>query len=238
MAVGFIRKVGAAGAAVAAVGGISFGASAFASGPGPSGHHTAAPAAAPVAHKPAAPVGHKAAAKAAAPTVVRQLIGKGEVHGTAWSVTLEFYPTLPEGYVIPSFSLPGVKAVPAKKVTALVCQRMVIDGVRVDHQGGPWADCQPVDGAQDRDRSREAGLWGMHDKGTSGFRLFVANPDAQVARAVVTLTDGTRLTARTVTAPATAYRAWAVAIPSGETIAAVDQYDVQDHRISHETEWR
>ncbi|WUH89403.1 hypothetical protein OG900_04070 [Streptomyces sp. NBC_00433] len=241
MAVSFIRKVGVAGAAVAAVGGISFGASAFATGPGSAGHHTAAPAAAPRGHKAAAPVAHEAAAKPAAPKVVRQLIGKGEVHGTAWSVTLEFHPTLPEGYDIPSFPPSGVKdapSTPAKKVTALVCQRMVIDGVRVDHQGGPWADCQPVDGAHDPGRSGEAGLWGLHDKGTSGFRLFVANPESQVAYGVVILADGTRLTARTVTVPGTAYRAWAVAIPQGRTIASVDQYDARDHRISHETEWR
>ncbi|NUP36349.1 MAG: hypothetical protein HOY76_04840, partial [Streptomyces sp.] len=55
---------------------------------------------------------------------------------------------------------------------------------------------------------------------------------------VVTLDGGGRLQAPVVAVPGTAYRAWAVAIPSGRTIAAIDQFDAAHHRVSHETEWR
>ena len=92
MAVGFIRKAAVAGAAVAAVGGISFGASAFAAGPGhPAAAHPAcrqgrrsgrAPHAAPQA-------------KPAAGKTVSELVGRGVVDGTAWSVTLEYHPCRP-----------------------------------------------------------------------------------------------------------------------------------------------
>ena len=59
-----------------------------------------------------------------------------------------------------------------------------------------------------------------------------------VARGVVTLSDGSDLRARPVGVPGTGYRAWAVAIPAGKTIASVDQYHAGDHRLSHETSWR
>jgi hypothetical protein len=146
---------------------------------------------------------------------VRAQVGRGTVDGTSWSVTLEYYPT-----------------------RFLLCQRMVVGGVRIDHQGGPWTDCRPLTGAHDPHGTGEEGLWGPHDKGTTGSRLFVADPEANVASGVVTLTDGTRLKAHTVTVPHTSYRAWAVAIPDARTIATIDQYDTGHHRVSHETDWR
>jgi hypothetical protein len=232
-----IRKAAAAGAAAVAIGGISFGASAFAAGSGPAAHPAGAPASAAV--RPAAPVVRPAAQPAApvarhtAPKVVRQLIRQGRVDGLDWSVTLEYYPTLPKGYVYQPF--PGFKQ---PKPTSLLCQRMVIGGVRIDHQGGPWADCQGLRGAHDPQGSGGEGLASFHDKGLSGSRLFVATPEANVASGVVALSDGTRLTARTVAVPHTGYRAWAVAIPNGRTIATIDQYDARHHRVSHETDWR
>ncbi|MGW2352109.1 hypothetical protein [Actinacidiphila glaucinigra] len=39
-------------------------------------------------------------------------------------------------------------------------------------------------------------------------------------------------------ASGTDYRAWAVAIPNGKTISAVDQYDKRHHRLTHDTYWR
>ncbi|MFE2544251.1 hypothetical protein [Actinacidiphila glaucinigra] len=229
MALSFARKAGMATAAAVAIGAVSFGASAVAAPAGP-----AAPAAHQVGAAPAA-----AAAKAVAaprkqtPEIVTQLIGKGRVDGKRWSVALEFHRTLPEGYELPT-SPDGTPA----PGTALLCQRMYIDGVRIDHQGGPWSDCQPVTGTHDPAGSGSMGLWGFQDKGTSGSRLMVSNPEADIAYGIVDLTDGTRLKAATVTVPGTDYRAWAVAIPNGKTISAVDQYDKRHHRLTHDTYWR
>ncbi|HEY3478659.1 MAG TPA: hypothetical protein VGL02_07135 [Streptomyces sp.] len=233
-----VRKVVVTGAAVAAIGGISFGASAFASTSG-AAHPAKAPAAAPL--RQAAGSAPRVAdhlgtpVRDTAPAVVSQLIGHGTVDGTPWSVTLEFHATLPKGFKAGTLP-PGMPKQPER--TSLLCQRMVVGGIRIDHQGGPWADCQPVDGAHDPSAAGEAGLWGLHDKGTTGSRLFVSNPGARVAYGVVTLTDGRRLTARVVAVPHTGYRAWAVAIPDGRTIASVDEFDAHHHRLSHQTEWR
>ncbi|MFJ5897458.1 hypothetical protein ACIQFZ_18670 [Streptomyces sp. NPDC093064] len=78
----------------------------------------------------------------------------------------------------------------------------------------------------------------MHDKGLSGSRLMVSNPEANVAYGVVSLSDGTQVKATTVTVPGTTYRAWAAPIPNGRTITTVDQYDTHHHRLSHDTYWR
>ncbi|WP_377270790.1 hypothetical protein [Peterkaempfera sp. SMS 1(5)a] len=229
MTLSLARKVGAAAATVVAVGGVALGASAVAATSGPAVHPAAAPASAPVSVK-AQPV---ASARHQAPQVVTQVIGKGRLDGQRWSVALEFHRTLPKGFTPPT--LPDGTTVPG---TSLLCQRMTINGVRIDHQGGPWADCQPVTGTHDPHPAGELGLWGLHDKGTTGTRLMVANPEPNVAYAIVTLTDGTHLKATTATVPGTTYKAWAVAIPNGKTIATVDQYNTHHHRLSHDTDWR
>ncbi|MFF8591462.1 hypothetical protein ACF061_08420 [Streptomyces sp. NPDC015220] len=166
-------------------------------------------------------------------TVGVQVIGEGRVDGQRWSVALEFHRTLPKDYVSPA--APHRTAAPG---TSLLCQRMYIGGVRIDHQGGPWADCQPVTGTNDPQAAGNTGLWGLHDKGTSGSRLMVANPEADVAYGIVTLTDGTRIKATSATLPGTTYRAWAAPIPDGHTISSVDQYDTHHNRLSHDTYWR
>ncbi|MFI8184618.1 hypothetical protein ACIF70_29460 [Actinacidiphila glaucinigra] len=216
-------------AAAVAIGAVSLGASAMAAPAGP-----AAPAAHRVGTSPAAVAAKAVAApRKQTPQVVTQLIGKGRVDGKRWSVALEFHRTLPEGYELPTS--PDGTTAPG---TALLCQRMYIDGVRIDHQGGPWSDCQPVTGTHDPAGSGGMGLWGFHGKGTSGSRLMVSNPEAAIAYGIVNLTDGTHLKATTVTVPGTDYRAWAVAIPNGKTISAVDQYDNRHHRLTHDTYWR
>lgn len=216
-------------AAAVAIGAVSFGASAVAAPAGP-----AAPAAHRVGASPAAVAAKAVAApRKQTPQVVTQLIGKGRVDGKPWSVALEFHRSLPEGYELPT--APNGTTAPG---TALLCQRMYIDGVRIDHQGGPWSDCQPVTSTHDPAGSGGMGLWGFQDKGTSGSRLMVSNPEADIAYGIVNLTDGTRLKAPTVTVPGTDYRAWAVAIPNGKTISAVDQYDKRHHRLTHDTYWR
>ncbi|MEU1542249.1 hypothetical protein ABZ461_29905 [Actinacidiphila glaucinigra] len=229
MALSFARKAGMATAAAVAIGAVSFGASAVAAPAGP-----AAPAAHRVGASPAAVAAKAVAApRKQTPQVVTQLIGKGRVDGKPWSVALEFHRSLPEGYELPT--APNGTTAPG---TALLCQRMYIDGVRIDHQGGPWSDCQPVTSTHDPAGSGGMGLWGFQDKGTSGSRLMVSNPEADIAYGIVNLTDGTRLKAPTVTVPGTDYRAWAVAIPNGKTISAVDQYDKRHHRLTHDTYWR
>ncbi|SHN09105.1 hypothetical protein [Actinacidiphila paucisporea] len=181
----------------------------------------------PVLHQAADPPRPQATIGAASPSggSVSALVAQGSVGGTAWSVTLEFYPTLPQDFA-------GASA------RSLLCQRMVIGGVRVDHQGGPWSDCHLGDGPDDVRQNGEAGLWGLHEKGTSGFRLFVAHSEPTVAYGVVTLTDGDRLQAPAAAVPGTVIHAWAVAIAAGRTIASVDQYDVRHRLVSHETQWR
>lgn len=115
---------------------------------------------------------------------------------------------------------------------------MVIDGERIDQQGGPWTDCQPVDGAHDTDDAQQTGLAGLHDKGTRGERLLVSTTaTAEVSYAVVKA-GGVTLTGQVVTVPGTSYHTWAVAIPDGMTISTVDEYDAHQHRVSHDTQWR
>ncbi|MGW2567579.1 hypothetical protein [Streptomyces sp. NPDC001537] len=209
---------------VAALGGISFGASASEAASGPAVHPASTPTSV-IAKRPAS-------AHRQVPQVVTQVIGSGRVDGHRWSVALEFHRTLPKGYALPT--LPdGTKT----QATSLLCQRMYIGGVRIDHQGGPWTDCQPVTGTQDPHASGEMGLWGLHDKGLSGSRLMVSNPEADVAYGVISLSDGTHVKATTVTVPGTTYRAWAAPIPNGQTITAVDQYDTHHNRLTHDTNW-
>ncbi|MFC4031345.1 hypothetical protein ACFO3J_07630 [Streptomyces polygonati] len=162
-------------------------------------------------------------------------VGRGTLDGQPWSVTLEFYPTWPEGFSVGPLP-PGLRQQPVGG--SLLCQRMFIGGVRIDHQGGPWSDCQPVDGAEDLSASGSMGLWGTHEKGTAGSRLFVSDAEPGVAYGVVTFADGTKTTAPVRTVPGTGYHAWAVAIRDGRTIAVVDEYDARHRRVSHSTEWR
>ncbi|MFJ5970230.1 hypothetical protein [Streptomyces sp. NPDC093060] len=224
MALSFARKAAMAAVAVAALGGVSFGASASEAASSPAAHPASAPASA-VAKR-------SASAHRQVPQVVTQVIGRGRVGGHRWSVALEFHRTLPKGYTLPT--LPDGSTAPG---TSLLCQRMYIGGVRIDHQGGRWADCQPVTGTQDPRASGEMGLWGLHDKGLSGSRLMVSNPEADVAYGVVSLSDGTQVKATTVAVPGTTYRAWAAPIPDGRTITAVDQYDTHHNRLTHDTNW-
>ncbi|GAA5060151.1 hypothetical protein [Streptomyces similanensis] len=170
---------------------------------------------------------------APAPDTVGARVAEGTTDGHRWSVALEFHRTLPKDYAPPT--PPGAATAPS---ASLLCQRMVIGGVRIDHQGGPWSDCQQVNGAQDPRASGEMGLWGLHEKGLSGTRLLVSNPEAAVAYGVVSLSDGTQVKAATVTVPGTVYRAWAAPVPDGRTITAVDQYDAHHHRLSHDTDLR
>lgn len=216
---GFPKKAAMTAALFAAVGGVAFGASAFAA----SGQ--------PVATG-VQPTGLTARTTASS-KITSETVGKGTVDGQAWSVVLEYYPTLPKGYALPAKAL---KAEAGK--SSLLCQRMVIGGVRIDHQGGPWADCQPVAGAHDPGKAGGAGLWGLHDKGTSGSRLFVANVGADVAYGVVNLSDGSQLKAVATTVPGTSYRAYAAAIGDGRSITSVDTYNSRHHRLTHDTYWR
>ncbi|MFI1764016.1 hypothetical protein ACH41H_18470 [Streptomyces sp. NPDC020800] len=224
MALSFARKAAMAAVTAAALGGISFGASASEAASGPAVHPASASASV-VAKR-------SASAHRQVPQVVTQVIGRGRVDGHRWSVALEFHRTLPKGYTLPT--LPDGTTAPGR---SLLCQRMYIGGVRIDHQGGPWADCQPVTGTHDPHASGEMGLWGLHDKGLNGTRLMVSNPEPDVAYGVVSLSDGTQVKAATVTVPGTTYRAWAAPVPDGRTITSVDQYDTHHNRLTHDTNW-
>ncbi|WKE70233.1 hypothetical protein [Streptomyces sp. WP-1] len=226
------RKAAMAAVAVAALGGVSFfGASASVAASGTAGRTASAPA--PMPTFASAVAKGSVSAHRQTPRVVTQVIGKGRMDGHRWSVALEFHRTLPKGYTLPT--LPDGTTTPG---TSLLCQRMYIGGVRVDHQGGPWSDCQPVTGTNDPRPAGETGLWGLHDKGIDGSRLMVADPEPGVAYGLITLADGHRIKATTVTVPGTTYRAWAAAVPDGQTIAVVDQYDNHNNRLTHDTNWR
>jgi hypothetical protein len=193
----------------------------------------AAPAAPAVHPAPAARAAHpaEAARPAAAPASrrVRTLpVSHGVVDGTAWSVSLEYYAYVPAGY----------DADPDRTITGVVCQRMYIGGVRVDHQGGPWSDCWGVTGPGDTYGNGSTGLWGFQDKGLSGSRLFVGIPNPGAARVEVTLDDGTVLRDRVTTLAHTVFGGWAVAIPDGRVIESLDTYDAAGVLISHDTDWR
>ncbi|MEU6478023.1 hypothetical protein ABZ858_14225 [Streptomyces sp. NPDC047017] len=227
------RKAARAAVAVAALGGMSFGASAIAATPGPATRPASAPALVPAVAVRSVSAHQQVPQAPRLPPVVTQMIGGGTVDGHRWSVALEFHRTLPKGYTLPA--RPDGTTAPG--TSSLLCQRMYIGGVRIDHQGGPWADCRPVDGTRDPRVAGGLGLWGLHDKGLSGSRLMVSTPEAAVAHGVVSLSDGTRVKAATVAVPGTVYRAWAAPVPDGRTITAVDQYDARHRLLSHDTDW-
>ncbi|MEU6340658.1 hypothetical protein ABZ883_06860 [Streptomyces sp. NPDC046977] len=184
--------------------------------------HTASPTASPTA-----------TGTPRTPDTVTVRVAEGETDHQPWSVALEFHRTLPKGYTRPV--LPDGSTAPGD---GLLCQRMYIGGIRIDHQAGPWSDCQPVTGTHDPQANGNTGLWGLHDKGVAGTRLIVANPEPEVAYGVVHLSDGSQVKALVVTVPGTGYRAWAAPIADGKTITSVDEYDALDHRLGHSTEWR
>ncbi|MDX2565232.1 hypothetical protein PV371_37125 [Streptomyces sp. TX20-6-3] len=163
--------------------------------------------------------------------VVSQVVGSGVVDGKSWSVTANFYPTFPAGFKVPAKADKGLAG------KSLLCRQTVIGGVRVDHQGGKWSGCQVVNGTSDI-IGTGAGLHGLGDKGLTGIRIFMGNPDAKVTRAVITLQDGRHLKADVQTLPGTNYRSFAIPLGKGQTIASVDQYDAGNHRLTHDTFWR
>ncbi|PAK27912.1 hypothetical protein CJD44_01035, partial [Streptomyces sp. alain-838] len=52
-----------------------------------------------------------------------------------------------------------------------------------------------------------------------------------------TLDGGPVRTAQVVTLPGTSYRAFALPVSEGETIASVDTFDGQGNRLTHEAYW-
>ncbi|OKI86383.1 hypothetical protein [Streptomyces sp. CB02414] len=164
---------------------------------------------------------------------VARTVGSGSIDGKEWSVTLQFYPAVPEDF--PAVDRTSGFGDSRPENPSLLCQRVFIGGVQVDHQAGPWAGCSVVDGRDDFVEG--AGLHGLTGKGTSGTRIFVGNPSSGTATARLTLDGGTVRTAEVVTLPGTSYRAFALPIADGETIASVDTFDGQGNRLTHETYW-
>ncbi|WP_405657924.1 hypothetical protein [Streptomyces sp. NBC_00079] len=164
------------------------------------------------------------------------VVGRGTLGGRPWSVTLEFYPTWPKGFTPPTY--PERLHIPAPTGRSLLCTQSVIDGVPWQRATEPWADCEVVEGARDDGHTSGTGLRGNTDKGARGNRLLVAHPEAAVTHAAVTFRDGRRVTADVVSVPGTSYRAYAIPIATGQTIAAVDEYDAHNRLVSHDTEQR
>ncbi|MGC9380699.1 hypothetical protein [Streptomyces sp. MH13] len=175
-----------------------------------------------------------------------RVVRSGSIDGKEWSVALTFYPDVPDDF--PSADTdadvgdkddrdadggPGGGSRP--EGLSLLCQRVFIGGVQVDHQAGRWAGCSVVHG--ETDSVEAAGLRSLSDKGASGTRIFVGNPAPGTATARLTLDSGTVRTAQVVTLPGTSYRAFALPIADGETIASVDTFDGQGNRLTHETYW-
>lgn len=216
-------------ASTAAIGGIALGTSAFASSSGSAPAGALSSTAVKASAKSAAqPVRHMAA------KAITVQVAKGRVDGLSWSARLTYYPVIPKGAIGPL--PPGM---PAPHYTSLVCRRVSIGGVLVDHQGGPWADCDPVVGSHDPAWTDIDGPNGLHHKGVSGTRIFVGGTtDLTTAYGIVTFTDGTHVTGHTTTIPHTSYAAWAVPIPNSKTIATVDEYNNHHHRLTHQTNWQ
>ncbi|MFH8241302.1 hypothetical protein [Streptomyces sp. NPDC018321] len=165
-----------------------------------------------------------------------RVVRSGSIDGKEWSVTLTFYPDVPDDF--PSTDTGGGSGLgggPRPEDLSLLCQRVFIGGVQVDHQAGRWAGCSVVDG--EADFVEGAGLHSLTGKGTSGTRIFVGNPASGTATARLTLDGGTVRTAEVVTLPGTSYRAFALPIAEGETIGSVDTFDGQGNRLTHETYW-
>ncbi|KRV48644.1 hypothetical protein AQ490_24220 [Wenjunlia vitaminophila] len=172
---------------------------------------------------------------ASVPAKVTERVGGGTAGGTTWSVTLELYREIPDDYPGDDPRFPPPSGTSPEPGTSLLCQRTVIGGVRVDHQGGPWSGCAVVEGAHGF--NEQAGLFGHTDKAVRGFRVLVVQPGAEVTRAVLTLDGGGTRTAGVTSLPGTTYRAYAIPLLPGETVAAVDEYDRADRRVSHQTQW-
>jgi hypothetical protein len=112
---------------------------------------------------------------------------------------------------------------------------MYLDGVRIDHQGGPWSDCQPVTGPTQP--LGDEGLWGLNAKGTTGYRLFVGQTSAPVGYAVLTFTDGRTYRADAARLRGTGFNSFAIPISKGRYISSVDTYTRGGQLLSHETYW-
>ncbi|MFE0801326.1 hypothetical protein [Streptomyces sp. NPDC058812] len=177
-----------------------------------------------------------------------RVVRSGNIDGKEWSVTLTLYADVPEDF--PSTDTDtgagdkadrdagggsGFGGGSRPEDLSLLCQRVFIGGVQVDHQAGRWAGCSVVDG--EADSVQAAGLRSLSEKGASGTRIFVGNPASGTATARLTLDGGTVRTAHVVTLPGTSYRAFALPIADGETIASVDTFDGQGNRLTHETYW-
>ncbi|MER7772897.1 hypothetical protein [Kitasatospora sp. NPDC096140] len=173
---------------------------------------TATAAAAPVTNTDptAAPVTPAAAAEPRAATV-----GSGVVDGTAWSVTLTYYPTTPADYA------PGVKT-----RAGLVCLRTVLDG----RANSRYGDCAGVKGPTDQSPR------GMYGERTlpNGARLFIAQPAAAVVGATMTFGNAAPTTVTTVTVPGTDFTAYAVPVPAASRMSALDEYDAQHKTVGHQ----
>lgn len=163
---------------------------------------------------------------AALPTSV--VAGSGTLDGKRWSVALEYHAKLPS-----DFETRGKMGASAPGM-GLLCTRVTIGGIRVDHQGGPWADCSLTSRSGSSDGG--AGLFSLTGKGLTGSRVLVGTPGRNVTRVVVTFTDGDQLQASVKSLIGTQYRAYAVPVASGRTISTVDEYNAANQRVGHETE--
>ncbi|MFE0795305.1 hypothetical protein [Streptomyces mutabilis] len=75
---------------------------------------------------------------------------------------------------------------------------------------------------------------------TAGATAAGAGPGGRAAGANgarLTLDGGPVRTAQVVTLPGTSYRAFALPVSEGETIASVDTFDGQGNRLTHEAYW-
>ncbi|WP_042382467.1 hypothetical protein [Streptacidiphilus melanogenes] len=225
------KVLAGAGVAAAAATGIALSGVASASAAAGSTAPPAKPKAAAPAAKTAKTANPANSAASARSDVSSVLVGQGRMGHVTWKVELEYYRHLPRGYQVPT-PPPGV---PTPKYTGLLCERMYLGGVRIDHQGGPWADCDGVTGPAQPVLGE--GLWGLTEKGTSGYRLFVGEDAPPAAYAVLTFTDGHKYRAESVHLRGTGFNAFAIPISKGQYIRSVDTFTAGGKRLSHETDW-
>ncbi|MGK4583069.1 hypothetical protein [Kitasatospora sp. HPMI-4] len=146
---------------------------------------------------------------------VSRVVGKGVLGGTAWSVSLTYYPHTPEDFA------------PGHNPAGLVCLSTVVGGKSVS----PYGDCSGVTGPGDK--TTALGMYGTRTL-PGGATLFIAQPKEKVVAATMTYADGHTTTVDKVTIPDTAFSAYVIPVPADRHMAGLDEYDAQHHVVAHQ----
>jgi hypothetical protein len=146
--------------------------------------------------------------------MLSEVVDKGTMGSTTWSVSLVYYPTAPKGS---GFGNEGV-----------VCLESSIDGRALD----PSGSCDGVSGPQDP--NTDAGMYGVDQPTGLPGKIFYAQPQPEVAYATMTFTNGTPITVQKVTVPGTAFSAYVIPVAPGLHMHGLNEYNSQHQVVSHQ----